>query len=64
MVLKRLFIGNLPENVTSEEVSSKFSHFGNVQDAEVRTKNEATFAFVSLFVEEEASVKHCKSVLN
>ncbi|CAG7836809.1 unnamed protein product [Allacma fusca] len=64
MLLKRLFVGNLPETVTSSEVSSKFSSFGHIDGVDVRTKNGATFAFINLNFEDEINLRQCIDLLN
>lgn len=60
MLTKRLYVGNLPEKISEHEVSSKFSHFGSIQSVEVKSKNDATFAFISLGVEDDHHIQQCK----
>ncbi len=54
----KLFVGNLDYAVTSEELKSMFSEFGNVVDAVVITDRETRrsrgFGFVEFATEEEA----------
>jgi cold-inducible RNA-binding protein len=56
--MKKLFIGNLDYNVTSEDLKEAFAKFGNVVDAVVITDRETRrsrgFGFVEMSTVEEA----------
>lgn len=54
---KRLFVGNLPEDVTEQELSTEFSYYGNIISVELKEKINAfdelnKFAFISLDINE------------
>lgn len=51
----RIFVGNLPHEVTREDILRKFKQYGNVESVEIKTKNDtssgqvlATFSYVNL----------------
>ncbi len=55
---KRLYVGNLPYQISSSELESLFSEFGTVQSAQVvqdrETGRSKGFGFVEMSTESEA----------
>ena len=53
---KRLFVGNLPDDISDAEVRSQFKNYGQITSLEIKSKKAAdgsvisTFAFVDLVV--------------
>lgn len=52
---QRLFVGNLPYGVTSEDLKQEFNAYGEVKNVEIKTKenlvdpdNPNVFAFVTI----------------
>lgn len=62
----RLFVGNIPQGTSEEELRTEFGAYGVVESVEVKTKANAlsgtadTFGFVSLKTEDRI-VTQCKS---
>lgn len=65
MIEKRLFVGNLPLNISEKKIKKKFSGYGNVLDVEVKHRKDATdnvistFAFVNIQAD-IANLNDCK----
>ena len=60
MTSRRLFVGNLHEDVHAKDLQTRFATFGTVKNVEVRNKNEAVFAFVDVDFADEAGARRCK----
>jgi RNA recognition motif-containing protein len=67
-VTKRLFVGNLPDGVTENEIRPLFNKFGRIDTLEIKTKKGvdgdvvSTFAFVD-FCTSDAKLSKCKSLM-
>jgi RNA recognition motif-containing protein len=67
-VTKRLFVGNLPDGVTENEIRPLFNKFGRIDTLEIKTKKGvdgdvvSTFAFVD-FSTSDAKLSKCKSLM-
>ncbi|XP_026286073.1 probable RNA-binding protein CG14230 [Frankliniella occidentalis] len=66
----RIFVGNLPHEVTRDQLVSKFKDYGTVESVEVKTKKDATtdqviatFSYVNLNTDKE-SLNQCILLLN
>jgi len=62
----RVFLGNLPEHSTEEDVRQRLLKYGTVDSVEIKHKKEfgkdtivSTFAYVNLETE-ELTLQHCK----
>ena len=70
---KRLFLGNLPPDVTEKDVRHKFSSFGSISSVEIKSKKlladasnnngheSSTFAFVELALPSDAQLAECNN---
>ncbi|KAK3908642.1 putative RNA-binding protein [Frankliniella fusca] len=60
----RIFVGNLPHEVTRDQIVSKFKEFGNVESVEIKTQKDtsdqviATFSYVNLNTDKD-SLNQC-----
>lgn len=52
---RRIFVGNLPHEVTRDDIVSKFKKYGKVESVEIKSKKDlssgevlATFSYVNL----------------
>ncbi|OAJ39123.1 hypothetical protein BDEG_22996 [Batrachochytrium dendrobatidis JEL423] len=64
VISKRLFIGGLPLDVSSEDLTARFSSFGTVSQVDIRSKpdqHQSYFAFLSLRTT-VGSLKKCISI--
>ena len=57
MVKHRLYVGNLSAAITDDDLRSKFTHFGTIEDLELKVKNDSRFAFISVDFEREEQAK-------
>jgi RNA recognition motif-containing protein len=56
----RLFIGNIPPNITEEELQSEFGFYGKVNSVELKKKSDDNiYGFVNIEIEEKLLAK-CK----
>ncbi|XP_021932092.1 nucleolar protein 8-like isoform X2 [Zootermopsis nevadensis] len=51
---KRVFVGNLPPDITQTEIAKWFNKFGNVLSVEIKKRpDSSTFAFLDFIIEED-----------
>lgn len=53
MTETRLFVGNVPPNVSEEELQAEFGYYGVVNRIELKNKEDKVFAFVNLETSEK-----------
>lgn len=62
---KRLYISNLPENISEEDLQSKFTHYGKIASIEIKERKNVTgnqtprFAYIQLDINNE-QLEYCK----
>lgn len=42
----KVYVGNLPSDIRSNEVESVFKKYGRIKDVDVKNRAESSFAFV------------------
>lgn len=63
---KRIFISDLPPNITEEDIKEKFSKFGSVSSLEIKQRKQITiknkyptYAYINLNID-NYSLQQCK----
>lgn len=60
---KRVFVGNLPPDITQTDIRKRFSKFGNVLSVEIKHRSDSSsFAFLD-FKTDEDKLNSCKICL-
>jgi RNA recognition motif-containing protein len=69
MASKRIFVGNVPESATADQLKKEFSNYGQVQNVDLKSKHNpltdttSHFAFITLAIEGN-ELRQCKSLWN
>ena len=60
---KKLYVGNLPDSATEQDLSDKFAAYGTVISVKLITKRDSGrskgFGFIEMMAGEEGEVEHC-----
>jgi RNA recognition motif-containing protein len=69
MSSKRIFVGNVPESTTADQLKQEFSNYGRVQNVDLKSKHNpltdttSHFAFITLAIEADP-LRQCKRFIS
>ncbi len=56
----RLYVGNLPRDITKREIDDLFYKFGKLDEISVRSNEDSAFAFLTYLDDRDAEVIYIK----